>query len=100
MSLSFADTPEQAEFRGYVREWLRANCPTEPPPAEESAQVDFLRGWQRQLAGERQLPLSGRLSTAAVAWAGWTTSSSRRSSLSLARRRSSTGWRLTSSARR
>lgn len=52
MSLSFAETTEQAEFRSYVREWLRANCPTEPPPAEESAQVDFLRGWQRQLAGE------------------------------------------------
>lgn len=52
MSLSFADTPEQAEFRGSVREWLRANCPTQPPPAQESAQVDFLRGWQRQLAGE------------------------------------------------
>ena len=52
MSLSFAETPEQVEFRSYVRGWLRANCPTEPPPAEERAQVDFLRGWQRQLAGE------------------------------------------------
>jgi alkylation response protein AidB-like acyl-CoA dehydrogenase len=49
------DTPEQAEFRQYCREWLQHNKPTEPPvrlplsPLEIMTleQLAYLRAWQR-----------------------------------------------------
>ena len=49
------DTPEQAEFRQYAREWLNANTPGEPPvrlpqtPLEIMTrdQLDYLQAWQK-----------------------------------------------------
>ncbi|MCP4752952.1 MAG: acyl-CoA dehydrogenase [Proteobacteria bacterium] len=49
------DTPEQAEFREYCREWLSKNTPGEPPvrlpqsPIEITThdQLDFLCAWQK-----------------------------------------------------
>ncbi len=49
------DTPEQAEFRQYCREWLQHNKPGEPPvrlplsPLEimTREQLAYLRAWQK-----------------------------------------------------
>ncbi len=49
------DTPEQAEFRQYCREWLQSNKPGEPPvrlplsPLEimNDEQLTYLQGWQK-----------------------------------------------------
>jgi alkylation response protein AidB-like acyl-CoA dehydrogenase len=49
------DSPEQAEFRHYCREWLAANPPAEPPvrlpqtPLEimTSEQLAYLQAWQK-----------------------------------------------------
>ncbi len=49
------DSPQQAEFREYCREWLRDNRPAEPPvrlpqsPLEIMTrdQLDYLQGWQQ-----------------------------------------------------
>jgi len=50
------DTPEQAEFRAYCREWLKDNRPGPPPSERRSktrvgvmsqAMMDYLRGWQK-----------------------------------------------------
>jgi len=49
------DTPEQAEFRRYCREWLKDNRPGDPPvrlpisPIEimTPAQMDYLQAWQK-----------------------------------------------------
>jgi len=51
-----ADTPEQAEFRAYCREWISNNRPG-PPPAERrsktqagvmsQAMMDYLTAWQK-----------------------------------------------------
>jgi alkylation response protein AidB-like acyl-CoA dehydrogenase len=49
------DTPEQAEFRQYCRDWLRGNLPGEPPvrlplsPLEimTREQLDYLQAWQK-----------------------------------------------------
>src|SRR5438046_797621 len=49
------DTPEQAEFRQYCREWLQANKPGEPPvrlpqsPLEIMTvpQLTYLQAWQK-----------------------------------------------------
>src|SRR6056297_1104853 len=49
------DTPEQAEFRAYCREWLAANKPGEPPvrlpqsPLEimTEDQLSYLQAWQK-----------------------------------------------------
>jgi len=50
------DTPEQAEFRHYCRDWIEQNRPGPPPsrlpelPIEvsDAAQMDYLRAWQRR----------------------------------------------------
>lgn len=49
------DTPAQAEFRAYCRDWLAANKPGEPPvrlpqtPLEimTTEQLDYLQAWQK-----------------------------------------------------
>jgi alkylation response protein AidB-like acyl-CoA dehydrogenase len=49
------DTPDQAEFRQYCRQWLQANRPGEPPvrlplsPLEIMTveQLSYLKGWQK-----------------------------------------------------
>ena len=49
------DTPQQAEFRNYCREWLRDNRPGDPPvrlpqsPLEimTREQLDYLQAWQK-----------------------------------------------------
>ncbi len=49
------DTPEQAEFRQYCREWIAANRPGEPPvrlpqsalEIMSTEQLDYLQGWQK-----------------------------------------------------
>ena len=51
-----ADTPEQAEFRAYCREWLSKNRPGPPPDERTSKSISgqktpetmaYLRAWQR-----------------------------------------------------
>lgn len=49
------DTPEQAEFRAYCRDWLQGNTPCEPPvrlpqtPLEimTEEQLSYLQAWQK-----------------------------------------------------
>ena len=49
------DTPEQAEFRAYCRNWLAANHPGEPPvelphgalELSDPAALDWLQAWQK-----------------------------------------------------
>lgn len=49
------DSPEQAEYREYCRDWLRENAPGEPPvrlplsPLEimTAPQMDYLQAWQK-----------------------------------------------------
>ena len=49
------DTPEQAEFRAWCRQWLASNTPAEPPvrlpqtPLEimTREQLDYLQAWQK-----------------------------------------------------
>ena len=53
--MSEQDTPEQAGFRQYCRQWLHANTPGEPPvrlplsPLEimTEAQLSYLQSWQK-----------------------------------------------------
>ena len=55
------DSPEQAEFRQYCRDWLQANKPAEPTvrlpltPLEimTQDQLTYLQAWQRSAYDER-----------------------------------------------
>jgi alkylation response protein AidB-like acyl-CoA dehydrogenase len=47
------DTPEQAAYRGEIREWLEANKAEAPPRSgsfEDKQYIDARRAWQRRLA--------------------------------------------------
>jgi alkylation response protein AidB-like acyl-CoA dehydrogenase len=50
--VDFRDTPEEAEFRGQLRAWLRDNLPSDwedRPPAVGRWDEDFTREWTRKL---------------------------------------------------
>ena len=47
MDLRFS--PEDENYRLKLRTWLEANAPTEAPPADQDADFDFRRAWQRKL---------------------------------------------------
>lgn len=46
--MDIAFSPDEQNFRAEVREWLRANVPSEPRPLEAAAAKDFDFAWQRK----------------------------------------------------
>ena len=46
-------TPEQEAFRAELRSWLETNVPDGPGPRDPAGRLEFLRDWQRTLAGAR-----------------------------------------------